>query len=256
MVPKHDFHIHTKYLGCANETMEIQPVIDAWRGMGVTCMGFTDHLNRPDQLPLHRHVLRDIRDAAADIPVYFGAELNFTGCDEGFVWSVDIKAEYGFQYAIGGIHGTYLNEFDVDKAIEIQHRHHLAVCRDGLVDALVHPWWFSNHEFKTKGFPDFGTVRRVPEKLTRELAAAAVETGTAIEINGGANNQGRSDDHRAAYLDYLTILAEEGVTFLLASDAHAIGQAEWLTLAWEMAGKLEVTEDRFWRPGGAPIVGG
>ncbi|MHC4716505.1 MAG: PHP domain-containing protein [Planctomycetota bacterium] len=256
MVPRHDFHIHTKYLGCANETMEIQPVIDAWRAKGVTCMGFTDHLNRPDQLPLHRHVLADIRNAATDIPVYFGAELNFTGCDEGFVWNAEVRAEYGFQYAIGGVHNTYLDKFDTDKVIEIQHRHHLAVCADGLVDVLVHPWWFSKHEFTTKGFPDFGTVRLVPAKLTRELAAAARDTNTAIEINGGANIQGRSDDYVNAYFDYLTILAEEGVTFLLASDAHDIGQTEWLALAWQMAEKLGLEEDRFWRPGGEPIAGG
>ena len=46
------------------------------------------------------------------------------------------------------------------------------------------------------------------------------------------------------------------MTFLLASDAHDIGQTEWLTLAWEMAGKLGLDEDRFWRPGGKPIAGG
>jgi len=257
VVPKHDFHIHTKYLGCANETMDIQPVIDAWRAKGVTCMGFTDHLNVADQLPLHRKVLADIRAARAraDIPVYFGVELNFTGCDEGFVWSGDIKAEYGFQYAIGGIHNTYLAHFDVGKIIEIQHRHHLAVCADGLVDALVHPWWFSDHEFRTKGFGDFGTVRQVPEKLTRELAAAAVETDTAIEINAGANIHGRSEDYRAAYRDYVTILAEEGVTFLLASDAHDIGDIQRLPLAWEVAEELELPPDRFWRPRGKPVAG-
>ncbi|HET6428538.1 MAG TPA: PHP domain-containing protein [Phycisphaerae bacterium] len=255
MTPRHDFHIHTKYLGCANETMEVQPVIDAWRAAGVTCMGFTDHLNRADQLTSHRRILADIRAAATDIPVHFGVELNFTGPDEGFVWSPDIKGEYGFQYAIGGIHSTYLEQFDAGKVIEIQHRHHLAVCANGLVDALVHPWWFSTHEFRQKGFPDFGTVGRVPEKLTRELAAAAVETDTAIEINGGANIQGRSEDYRSAYLDYLSILAEEGVTFLLASDAHAIGHAGWLTLAWEMAEKLHLPEDRFWRPSSRPIAG-
>jgi len=255
MPPRDDLHIHTKYLGCANETMEVDAVVRTCAELGVTCIGITDHVNTPEQLELHRRVLADIRRVETDIPVYFGVELNFTGCDEGFVFSPEIKAEYGFQFAIGGIHATYVDEYDLEKIIEIQHRHHLRTCRDELVDVLVHPYWFSRGEFQAKGFPEFDSVAAVPEKLTRELGQVARETHTAVEINAGANLFGRSESYLAAYTDYLTILAEEGVTFAVGSDAHDIGHLERVRLAWELVERLGLPEDRLWRPGGQPVVG-
>jgi len=120
----------------------------------------------------------------------------------------------------------------------------------------VHPYWFSQREFDQKGFPPFESVRLVPERLTRELGQAARETHTAIEINGGANLAGRSEDYLKAYIDYLAILAEEGVSFALGSDAHDISHLQRARLAWEVFEKLALPEDRLWRPAGEPVVSG
>ena len=256
MSAKYDLHIHTKYLGCANETMEVDAVAAECERLGVECIGFTDHLNTPEQLPLHVPILEDIRRLRTRAAVYLGVELNFTGPDAGFVFSRQIKADYGFQFAIGGIHQTYVDSFDLDKVIEIQHRHHLRVCEDELVDVLVHPYWFSKREFEQKGFPEFESVRAVPERLTRELAQVARQTHTAIEINASANLVNRPDDYVRAYVDYLAILAEEGVTFALGSDAHAIEGLSNVHVAWEVARRLGISSERIWHPPGEPIVGG
>ena len=50
MALKCDFHIHTKYLGCANETMELDAIARRCREVGAECIGITDHLNTPDRL--------------------------------------------------------------------------------------------------------------------------------------------------------------------------------------------------------------
>ena len=60
MSAKCDLHIHTKYLGCANETMELEAIARRCREVGVECIGITDHLNTPDRLELHRPILADI----------------------------------------------------------------------------------------------------------------------------------------------------------------------------------------------------
>ena len=253
-VSKCDAHIHTAHLGCANQTMTLDAIVGGCRQAGEEWIAITDHLNTPDQLHLHRKILDEIRALQGDPPVYFGVELNFTGCDEGFVFSRQIKADYGFQFAIGGIHCTYLDAYDLDKVIEIQHRHHLRVCADELVDVLVHPYWFNRYEFRTKGFPEFESVACVPQRLTRQLGQAARDTHTAIEINASANLHGRSDDYLKAYFEYMTILAEEGVTFALASDAHDIAELQLVRLAWEMFQRLGLDGDRLWRPPGQPVV--
>ena len=256
MSRRFDLHIHTKYLGCANETMEVDAVARECERVGVECIGITDHLNTPGPLELHRPVLDDIRKLETRVPVYFGVELNFTGCDEGFVFSPEIKQSYGFQFAVGGIHSTYVDEYDLERIIQVQHRHHLRTCRDELVDVLVHPYWFSRGEFETKAFPEFASVAAVPEKLTRELGQVARQTGTAIEINASANLVNRTEEYLAAYVDYLAILASEGVTFAVGSDAHDISGLKNVRTAWEVAGRLGLPDERIWRPPGPPIAGG
>ena len=255
MTAKYDLHIHTKYLGCANQTMVVADVVRECERIGIECLAITDHLNRPDQIDLHRPILEDIRRLDTNVPVYFGVELNFTGCDEGFVWSEEIKADVGFQFAIAGIHTSYVEEYDLDKIVAIQHRHHLKVCADPLVEMLVHPYWFPRNEFTKRGMPDFESVACVPESMTRELGQAARETNTAIEINAGANIANRPDAYGEAYFEYLSILAAEGVTFATASDAHDIGELDRVTLAWDMVERFGLSDDRLWHPPGEPVVG-
>jgi len=128
--PRYDFHIHTKYLGCANDTMEIAAIVRECGRLGVTSLAITDHLNTLDQLELHRPVRGDIESLDTKVEVYFGVELSFTEADGGFAYSADIQEQYGFQFAIGGIHGPYLDAYDLKALVDVQHRHHLKTCRD------------------------------------------------------------------------------------------------------------------------------
>ena len=55
-VPRYDFHIHTKYLGCGNATMEVADIVAESERLGVTTLAITDHLNALDRLPDHMFV--------------------------------------------------------------------------------------------------------------------------------------------------------------------------------------------------------
>ncbi len=248
-----DFHIHTAYLGCANETMEIADIVKECERLGLHRIGITDHLNTPEKLELHRPIRDDIDSLEPGLDVYFGVELNYTGMDEGFVYNQDIREEYGFQFAIGGIHRTYLEEYDLEKIVDIQHRHHLKTCADPLVDVLVHPYWFNKKEYDQKGWPWFDSMRAVPESYARELGQAARETGTAIEINGAANLRGRfSEQYVEEYMEYLAVIADEGACFALGSDAHSIGRLGEINAVMQAAERLNLPPERIWTPNGAP----
>jgi histidinol phosphatase-like PHP family hydrolase len=253
--PRYDFHIHTKYLGCANETMEVPAIVRECERVGVKTLGITDHLNRFDQVELHRSIRADIEALDTDLDVYFGVELNYTGCDEEFVFNAELKEEYGFQFAIGGIHNPYLTEYDPEKLIEIQHRHHMKTCANPLVEVLVHPYWFGHGEFKKNGWPWAEWMAHIPETFARELGQASRESGTAIEINACANltNPGYPDDYPKQYVAYLAIIAEEGATFAVGSDAHDIGMLADVAAAWDVVDELGLSEDRVWHPAGAPL---
>jgi histidinol phosphatase-like PHP family hydrolase len=256
--PRYDFHIHTKYLGCANETMEVPEIVKVCERLGVATLGITDHLNTLDKLELHVPIRDDLLAVETEVEVYFGVELNFLGCDDEFAYNPEVQEELGFQFAIGGIHGTYLKEYDLAKLVEIQHRHHLKTCEDPLVQVLVHPYWFGKGEFDRNGWPWFDSMKVVPESCVRELAHASRETGTAIEINGGANlkSSAYSEDYVKEYFDYLSLLAEEGAMFSLGSDAHDINRLAVIEDVWAGAEQLGLSHEQIWRPEGEPFIGG
>jgi len=253
--PRYDFHSHTKYLRCANETMEVAAMVRECERTGVTALGITDHVNTLEQIPLHRQIRADIESLDTGIDVYFGVELNFLGLDSEFPFSAELKEEYGFQLVIGGIHRPYLDEYDVWKLIDVQHHHHLKTCADPLVDVLVHPYWFGKGDFDRNSWPWAEWMKHVPKAYARELGQASKDTGTAVEINACANltNPAYPDDFVGRYVDYLAIVAEAGATFSVGSDAHDINRLRDVEAAWRVAEQLGLSDDRIWRPKAAAL---
>ena len=84
---------------------------------------------------------------------------------------------------------------------------------------------------------------------------AARETGTAIEINGGANlvNPAYPESFVREYTEYMAIMAEEGCMFMLGSDAHDINKLKDACTSREMAAEIGLTPDRIWQPEGKPF---
>jgi histidinol phosphatase-like PHP family hydrolase len=255
METRFDVHMHTAYLKCANQTMTIPAIFRECARLGVTRLGITDHLNTLDKLPLHELIRRDIEATETAVDVYFGVELNYMGCDGAFAFNAEVKQRLGFQFAIGGIHGTYLKEYDLRKLVDIQHRHHLKTCQDPLVDVLVHPYWFGKGEFTQRGWPWFDSLKAVPEAYARELGQVARETGTAIEINAQANllNAENPASYLDEYADYLAAVAAEGCLFSTGSDAHDVGHLAGIQAAWDMVKRLGLPPERLWSPAGKPF---
>jgi histidinol phosphatase-like PHP family hydrolase len=236
--------------------MEIADVVAECKRLGVTMVGFTDHLNSLEFLEQHRFIREDIEKLDdTDTAVYFGVEVNYLGLDGEFPFSAEIKEEYGFQFAIGGIHENYLEEYDLEKLVDVQHRHHLKTCRDPLVDVLVHPYWFNKKRFDKKNWPWFDSMKSVPESYARELGQTARDTGTAVEINASAIlcNPNLPPEFVEEYMTFLGIISEQGACFALGSDAHDIGKLEVIEKSWSAAEQLHLPPERFWIPPVPPI---
>lgn len=255
MAPNFDFHIHTAYLKCANGTMTIPAILTESARVGVTRLGITDHLNTLDKLPLHECIRRDLEETDCPMDVYFGVELNYLGRDGCFAFSAEVKERAGFQFAIGGIHATYLEQYDLRQIVDIQHRHHLRTCQNPLVDVLVHPYWFAKSEFTRRGWPWFDSMKAVPEAYARELGQVARETGTAIEINAEANlcNAANPARYVDEYADYLAAVAAEGCLFSVGSDAHDVHHLAHVGAAWNLVNRLGLPPERIWSPAGRPF---
>jgi histidinol phosphatase-like PHP family hydrolase len=88
MPSPYDFHIHTTYLKCANETMTVPALVRRCEELGLEAIAITDHLNAPEFLPKHDLIKQDLAEIQTGMKIYFGVEVNVIDRDTGAV-SID-----------------------------------------------------------------------------------------------------------------------------------------------------------------------
>jgi len=252
MPSPYDFHIHTKYLKCANETMGVPELVRRCESLGLEAIAITDHLNAPEFLPKHDLIKQDLREIDSRMRIYFGVEVNVINKETGAV-SIDEEqlARGGFEMVIGGPHASYYSEPDREGIIDLQHGLMLQVLANPLVDVLVHPWWFGAREFQPGGPMEWLTdMTRIPDWHTRELAEAALKHGKAIEANHSAffteNQYGPA--FRETYPRYLAEIARRGVKISIATDAHDIARLDGIHPMMEILEGVGITREQLWTP--------
>jgi len=245
-----DYHIHTLYLKCGDETLTIENIYARCKELGITSIAITDHLNKREYLPEHFKIKRDMEATPTDLEVFFSVELNVLDRDCTWPYDEEVKMEAGFQFAIGGVHGTWIDEYDIDRLVRVQHDMLCKCAASPLIDVVVHPWWFGKGEFERKGFPWFDDMSVVPEKLSREFARVAKEHGTAIEINANAIFlcPSYSDRFKEQYKDYIRVLMDEGPMFSICSDAHNINQLGSTRVVEDILEEIGVPDEQIWTP--------
>ena len=208
-----DLHLHTDLSGDGVSTLT--QVVESARERGYRYLAVTDHAEGigPNGVSRERFVDQRRRLARAqerrpDIRLLHGVELNIAA--DG---SLDYDAAFrgAFDWCVASVHAG----FDLDR--QRQTDRIIAAMRDPAVNAIGHL-----------------TARKMGQRPAIELDfdrlfAAAVATGTAIEINSGLP---RLDPEPAL----LRRAAEAGVTFVVNTDAHHVREFDrmrWgVQLAW------------------------
>ncbi len=92
---------------------------------------------------------------------------------------------------------------------------------------------------------DFGVI---PKSMHDEFAAAAIEHGTAVEINIGANlmNGHYPEGFASRYLEYLAELQSRGVRLSMGSDCHSAHYVADFEKTGRMLESAGITND-LWR---------
>lgn len=192
-----DFHVHTTVSGDGMSTLEAMVAVAKSRGY--RALAITDHAEGTvsgvgrEALLEQRARIQAMRAELGDsLRLLHGVELNI-GADGGLDYDAEFRA--GFDFCIASIH----DHFDLDRAA--QTKRVVAAMRDPSVRMIGHL-----------------TARmiggRPPVDLELdEILAAAVETGTALEVNGGLPRLDMS-------VDALRRARTSKATFVLTSDAH------------------------------------
>ena len=274
-----DWHIHSEN-SCDSAALPMADLASAAAALGIADYGVTDHIHTPFNLPDLVASRADYLAAEPSERFHFGVEASCVsqweldelaaggghenpvyglrqGGPAGGELAIGIGAEeieeLGIEFVVGGVHwGTYV-PMEREAIIRDYHRQYLFMATHPLVDIVAHPWWWMGGWKDDDGryttdpwLDDFG---KIPASMHDELAAAAVEHGTAIEINLGACLLSRSYPKTFAgqYLDYLAHMKQRGVTFSIGSDTHAAQYAPDFDAAAAMLDSIGLRDEDMWR---------
>ena len=192
-----DFHVHTSVSGDGRSTLDA--VVAAAKARGYRALAITDHAEGTlsgvgrDAFVEQRARIAALRGQLGDtLRLLHGVELNI-GADGALDYDAEFRA--AFDFCIASVH----DRFDLDRAA--QTRRVVAAMRDPAVRMIGH---LSARMIGA----------RPPIDLDLDaIIAAAEETGTALEVNGGLPRLDMS-------VEALRRARVSKATFVLTSDAH------------------------------------
>ena len=207
-----DLHLHTDLSGDGVSTLF--EVVAAGRERGYAYLAVTEHaeaigrngVSREGFLEQRRRLARE-QERHADIRLLHGAELNIAA-DGGLDYDAAFRGS--FDWCVASIHSG----FDLDRARQTERI--IAAMRDPAVNVIGHL-----------------TGRMMGKRPAVELdfervIDAALDTGTAIEINSGLPRL----DPDAALLRHA---ARAGVTFVMSTDAHHVREFDRMRWGVQLA---------------------
>jgi len=275
-----DCHIHSQN-SCDDASLKVSDLLRAACEKGILDLCLTDHVhtayNLPDIAASRREYLAcnpsprfhfgveascmsewEIREVASgkyEKPVY-GLRR---GGPPGGPLAIGLTAEdvtaYHIEYVVGGAHWPMYVEIEREAVIRDYHRQNMFLATHPLVDTFAHPWWckikhWQDPDGMFRTDPWFDDFRKIPQSMHDELAAAAIQHGTMVEINLEAIllNREYTEPFKRQYLDYLAHLKSRGVTLALGSDCHDPHYAIDFETADRMLAGVGIRDADLWRP--------
>jgi DNA polymerase (family 10) len=223
-----DFHVHTNVSGDGLSPLE--DVVAAARGHGYRVLSITDHaegtvsgVGREALLEQRAQIKAMQKTLGSSLRLLHGVELNIGPAGE-LDYDADFRAQ--FDWCLASIH----DHFDLDRTAQTQRV--VAAMREPSVRMIGHL-----------------SARMIGARPGVELdldaiVAAAEETGTALEINGGLPRLDMS-------VDALRRARSSKAIFVLTSDAHEAGELQRVRHAARNAERAWIPPERIanaWAP--------
>jgi histidinol phosphatase-like PHP family hydrolase len=273
-----DWHIHSAY-SCDDACLPLADLIAGAARDGITAYGVTDHIHTPFNQPDLQASRAEYLTLNPPPDFHFGVEVSCVsaweleefarGRQEGQVYGLRSGgpvaaepaiglgateiAELGIGYVVGGAHWPLYVELETEAVTRDYHRQNMFLAAHPLVDIVAHPWWWMGKWQEADGCyrtdPWLDDFRRVPQSMHDELAAAAIQHGTAVEANLCAVllNPSCHEGFRRQYVEYLAYLRQRGVTLAVGSDCHSPSYDMGFAGAAQMLEDVGITDADLWR---------
>ena len=273
-----DWHIHSRN-SCDSACITVSDLIRMAADKGIRDYGLTDHLQTPYNLPDVAASRKEFLENSPSPRFHFGVEISCvsrweideiaTGAHDAPVYglrsggpangplavglrSEDIEA-YHIEYVVAGAHWPMYVPMEREAVIRDYHRQNMFLATHPLVDIVAHPWWWHGHWQGDDGSyssePWFDDFNSIPESMHDELAAAAIEHDTVIEINIAAIllNSRYPEHFKLQYMDYLAGLKSQGVKLSTGSDCHSAEYKTDFDAAAVMLDSVGIGDEDLWR---------
>ena len=177
-------------------------------------------------LPIDGYVTAVTEAKDRGLPVLLGLEVDFFPNTVDAV--LDLLDPYPWDLLLGSVHwiggfaidvDDVIHEFDrrgVDQVYERYFALEVELARSGTVDVLAHADLVKNHGHRPT---------RPMDAWYAEVAAAAAESGTAVEVSSAGLGEPCAEIYPAP--DFLTAFKRAGVAITMASDAHRPSGTAW-----------------------------
>jgi len=288
-----NWHQHSHHsVECHGNGRTINCLIAESEGLGFTDFGVTDHIhtevNRPDLVAVSREFwseersprhhlgvevsvvsaweIEEIASGRAGRPEYGIREGGPEGAPPALALEQADLDEFGIEYVVGGTHWPLYAPLEREPLIRDYHRQNMFLATHPLVSIVAHPWWWmgkwKDEDGGYRGDPWLDDFSKVPASMHDELAAAAIEHGKMLEVNGQAmiNNRNYTDAFRRQYAEVLAGWKERGVTLSFATDDHGpAGRGVGADAMGEVERRLSdvgITDADLWRLPPRPGEGG
>ena len=264
---QYDYHIHTGHFLCADKEMIADNILPVLRKNNTKRFGLSEHLYPLDWAERvgvdfkesHANIRKDFPDS--EIPVLFGMEACIRNGHGELVGEIDGRMEeIAPDYVLGGAHHIWFDwvESDFNKDWNIflksQHSALLGACSNPRCHAIAHPWGIGFSAMDTFGLPWIDDYNKLPLSIVEELADAAAETDTGLEINADIALQNKTklaDTKSEIYInslrEFAEILLSKGCRLFFGSDSHNLKQLTGSKKIYDLLG-LKLSREQLWTP--------
>ena len=206
IVPKWDFHIHTKY---TDGYATVEQVFERAIQEKLEIIIFTEHAepwrtNTPEWYQIYVAEIKKFREIyKKDIVAFIGIEANAISFDGEVELTEDMRehSEFilGAAHRYPGLGGRKIVDLKPNEAIELEFKTLMGLAESLEIDAIAHIGATC-----TKYCAPF------PLSLMKEIIRLATTNGIAVEVNPRYCNP----------IEFLELCAEEGAMVTLGSNAH------------------------------------
>ena len=280
-----DWHVHSRFSPCGHRLATLDLIATDAKRHGIAQLGVCDHLHGTFSLTQIRAcrdqydsltgrfpgmrlgvevsvIRRSDLECRATLATIRGHDADWIPTDLALCISEELVAELRLDYVVGAAHWALGANEGHKSVMEAFHTQMLFIASHPCVDILAHPWCCPTDRHGVWDptvalwLMDFRTI---PRSMHDELCAAALQYGTAVEVNARLIDLGHrcSPQFAEMYMDYLCGLYEAGVQLAFGSDCHDCGYTPPTRVAESYIQCLEMEPRRWWRPaGGATDPGG